>query len=176
MWQGTIQWMGRTADKGIMRCLYCGNELELLKKLTGHGEFCSEAHRQKYQEQYNRLALTRLLQAPDSEPERRPPLSRTSVRPNNTLGPGKARRKLESARPEERKPPPQADGPGMGDAPEMRGFLPHLFEPALSPVELFSLDPFLAPVTACLPDSHGGSAVATPSLEIVGGEIAILAI
>ena len=29
-----------------MRCLYCGNELALLKKLTGGGEFCSEAHRQ----------------------------------------------------------------------------------------------------------------------------------
>src|SRR5918912_276913 len=63
-----------------MRCLYCGNELALLKKLTGYGEFCSEAHRQKYEEQYNRLALSRLLQAHD-EPERRAPLSRSSARP-----------------------------------------------------------------------------------------------
>ncbi len=46
-----------------MRCLYCGNELPVFKKLTGGGEFCSEAHRQSYQEEYNRLALSRLLQA-----------------------------------------------------------------------------------------------------------------
>ena len=53
-----------------MRCLYCGNELALLKKLTGGGEFCSEAHRQKYQEEYNRLALSRLLQAQPATAER----------------------------------------------------------------------------------------------------------
>lgn len=57
-----------------MRCLYCGNELALLKKLTGGGEFCSEAHRQKYQEEYNRLALGRLLHAQGVADEQRPPL------------------------------------------------------------------------------------------------------
>lgn len=46
-----------------MRCLYCGKELALLKRLTKGGEFCSEAHKQSYQEEYNRLALSRLLQA-----------------------------------------------------------------------------------------------------------------
>lgn len=46
-----------------MRCLYCGKELALLKRLTGGGDFCSEAHKQSYQEEYNRLALSRLLQA-----------------------------------------------------------------------------------------------------------------
>src|SRR6266404_2086960 len=46
-----------------MRCLYCGKELALLKRLTGSGEFCSESHKQSYQEEYNRLALSRLLQA-----------------------------------------------------------------------------------------------------------------
>ena len=46
-----------------MRCLYCGKELALLKRLRGGGEFCSEAHRQQYQEEYNQLALNRLLQA-----------------------------------------------------------------------------------------------------------------
>jgi hypothetical protein len=45
-----------------MRCLYCGKELALLKRLTG-GEFCSDAHRQQYKEEYNELALNRLLQA-----------------------------------------------------------------------------------------------------------------
>jgi hypothetical protein len=51
------------ADYTHMRCLYCGNELALLKRLTGGGEFCSEAHKKSYQEEYNRIALTRLLQA-----------------------------------------------------------------------------------------------------------------
>ena len=46
-----------------MRCLYCGKEMALLKRLRGGGEFCSEAHKQSYQEEYNRLALSRLLQA-----------------------------------------------------------------------------------------------------------------
>jgi hypothetical protein len=46
-----------------MRCLYCGKELALLKRLTGGGEFCSDTHKQSYQEEYNRLALSRLLQA-----------------------------------------------------------------------------------------------------------------
>ena len=50
-----------------MRCLYCGKQLPLLKKLTGGGEFCSEAHRQKYQEEYNKLALSRLLQTQNTD-------------------------------------------------------------------------------------------------------------
>lgn len=50
-----------------MRCLYCGKELALLKRWTGGGEFCSEAHRQQYQEEYNKLALNRLLQAQPGE-------------------------------------------------------------------------------------------------------------
>jgi hypothetical protein len=45
-----------------MRCLYCGKELALFKRLRG-GEFCSDAHRLKYQEEYTQLALNRLLQA-----------------------------------------------------------------------------------------------------------------
>src|SRR6266446_2817314 len=53
-----------------MRCLYCGKGLALLKRWTGGGEFCSDAHRQRYQEEYNQLALNRLLQAkPVIEPE-----------------------------------------------------------------------------------------------------------
>src|SRR5581483_12042820 len=50
-----------------MRCLYCGKELALLKRLRGGGEFCSEAHRKEYQEQYEQLALARLLQAKPAE-------------------------------------------------------------------------------------------------------------
>jgi hypothetical protein len=46
-----------------MQCLFCGKELALLKRLRGGGEFCSEAHRKEYQEQYEQLALARLMQA-----------------------------------------------------------------------------------------------------------------
>src|ERR1700728_2732974 len=57
-----------------MRCLYCGKELALLKRWTGGGEFCSDAHRQRYQEEYNQLALNRLLQAkPPAKPNEAPP-------------------------------------------------------------------------------------------------------
>ena len=49
-----------------MRCLYCGKELALFKRLRG-GEFCSDAHRQRYQEEYTQLALNRLLQANSQE-------------------------------------------------------------------------------------------------------------
>ena len=45
-----------------MRCLYCGKELALFKRLRG-GEFCSDAHRLRYQEEYTQLALNRLMQA-----------------------------------------------------------------------------------------------------------------
>jgi hypothetical protein len=51
------------ADQSHMRCLYCGKELALLKRWTSGGEFCSDAHRHSYQEEYNKLALNRLLQA-----------------------------------------------------------------------------------------------------------------
>src|SRR5580704_13719951 len=60
---GGIHKWPRRADYSVMRCLYCGKEMALLKRLTGGGEFCSEAHKQSYQEEYNRLALSRLLQA-----------------------------------------------------------------------------------------------------------------
>jgi len=55
-----------------MRCLYCGKELALLKRLTGGGEFCSDAHKQSYQEEYNRLALSRLLQAQSKSGDKKP--------------------------------------------------------------------------------------------------------
>src|SRR6185503_14181247 len=62
-----------------MQCLFCGKELALLKRLRGGGEFCSEAHRKEYQDQYEQLALARLLQAKpptESPSSARAPLSR----------------------------------------------------------------------------------------------------
>ncbi|MEP7353933.1 MAG: hypothetical protein ABI824_11940 [Acidobacteriota bacterium] len=43
-----------------MKCLFCGKELALLKRLTNGDDFCSEAHRRSYQNQFNELALGRL--------------------------------------------------------------------------------------------------------------------
>src|SRR5579863_982251 len=64
-----------------MRCLYCGKELALLKRLRGGGEFCSDTHKQSYQEEYNRLALSRLLQAQSKGPQA------PSSPPQNTVPP-----------------------------------------------------------------------------------------
>jgi hypothetical protein len=61
-----------------MQCLFCGKELALLKRLRGGAEFCSEAHRKEYQDQYEQLALARLIQAkPPTEPAA--PLGRSST-------------------------------------------------------------------------------------------------
>ncbi|HSP69518.1 MAG TPA: hypothetical protein VLN48_17465 [Bryobacteraceae bacterium] len=60
-----------------MQCLFCGKELALLKRLRGGAEFCSEAHRKEYQEQYEQLALARLIQAKPPT-EAASPLGRTS--------------------------------------------------------------------------------------------------
>lgn len=63
-----------------MQCLFCGKELALLKRLRGGGEFCSEAHRKEYQDQYEQLALARLMQAkPPVEP---PPPDAPPPRPS----------------------------------------------------------------------------------------------
>ena len=44
-----------------MRCLFCGKRLALLRKLTD-GEFCSTAHRKRYLEEEQKLALARLIE------------------------------------------------------------------------------------------------------------------
>jgi len=69
-----------------MQCLFCGKELALLKRLRGGGEFCSEAHRKEYQDQYEQLALARLMQAKPPAESLSPgvPLSRPSGGPANT--------------------------------------------------------------------------------------------
>jgi hypothetical protein len=64
-----------------MRCLYCGKHLALFRKLTGGGEFCSDGHRDKYQEEYNRLAVSRLLQAQARPEEAKPKKKKAEPRP-----------------------------------------------------------------------------------------------
>ena len=54
-----------------MRCLYCGKQLALFRRLTGGGEFCSDAHKASYQDEFNRLALARLKQAQEKSDELR---------------------------------------------------------------------------------------------------------
>ncbi|MBL8230113.1 MAG: hypothetical protein JNL98_16615 [Bryobacterales bacterium] len=45
-----------------MRCLYCGKKLALLRKLTD-SEFCSDTHRRLYQQEQEKMALARLVDA-----------------------------------------------------------------------------------------------------------------
>ncbi len=45
-----------------MRCLQCGVEMALLKKLRNSTEFCSEDCGRKYQDESNQLAVSRLMQ------------------------------------------------------------------------------------------------------------------
>src|ERR1700681_4689244 len=51
-----------------MRCLQCGKEVPMFKRFAG-SEFCSEAHRREYKEEYSQLALGRLLQSKPPETE-----------------------------------------------------------------------------------------------------------
>jgi len=76
-----------------MRCLYCGKELALLKRLRGGGEFCSDAHKQSYQEEYNRLALSRLLQA-----QRKPEKPEKAALPEKPEKPAKPNQEQAPAR------------------------------------------------------------------------------
>jgi len=101
-----------------MQCLFCGKELALLKRLRGGGEFCSEAHRKEYQEQYEQLALARLLQAkPPAEPPSsgRVPLVRPSAEVTNAPDP-RSESSYERENPYEElqataSPEPQSDSP-----------------------------------------------------------------
>ncbi|HEY1760417.1 MAG TPA: hypothetical protein VGG72_33895 [Bryobacteraceae bacterium] len=63
-----------------MRCLYCGKELALFKRLRG-GEFCSDAHRHRYQEEYTQLALNRLLQANSTPEKEAAPVQAPEIKP-----------------------------------------------------------------------------------------------
>ena len=64
-----------------MRCLQCGKAIPLLKRLGGSSEFCSEAHRREYQDEFSQLALGRLLQSqpPELQQKPAPTLSRTTL-------------------------------------------------------------------------------------------------
>jgi len=62
-----------------MRCLHCGKELAVFKRLARQ-EFCSDTHRREYREKYDQLALGRLL-------EEKPYESGTQSAPKKSKGP-----------------------------------------------------------------------------------------
>ena len=62
-----------------MRCLHCGKELAVFKRLARQ-EFCSDIHRRQYREKYDQLALGRLLEDKATE-------ENTKKAPKNGKGP-----------------------------------------------------------------------------------------
>ena len=93
-----------------MRCLYCGKELAFLKRLTGGGEFCSDTHKQSYQEEYNRLALSRLLQAQTKAEDNKIPAKAAPAQPPSAPLPAKFQDEpVERLQPSVPEPEPMAE-------------------------------------------------------------------
>ena len=63
-----------------MRCLHCGKRLSLLRKFSD-AEFCSDEHRQEFQQQQSDLALARLIEAQNRMGRPRPPKTIPSTKP-----------------------------------------------------------------------------------------------
>ena len=137
-----------------MQCLFCGKELALLKRLRGGGEFCSEAHRREYQEQYEQLALARLLQAkPPGEHASagRSPLGRRSTGLTDTPEPRPERSyQLESPYPEvtaQAQPEPQPETPVDAPSPVAIMETPASEESGPAPLAGFLSEPLVPAVT-----------------------------
>jgi hypothetical protein len=146
-----------------MRCLYCGKELALLKRWTGGGEFCSDAHRQQYQDEYNQLALTRLLQAKPPGAETVEPVPEPTPPPKETAKParGRAAQAEKSNTVAERtapKPTPQIAARKPDPEPEPEP------EPALANETEFELEPEPEPVAALADESEAETEI-EPELE-----------
>lgn len=63
-----------------MRCLHCGKRLSLLRKFAD-AEFCSDEHRQEFQQQQSDLALARLIEAQNRIDRPRPAKPPTPPKP-----------------------------------------------------------------------------------------------
>jgi hypothetical protein len=74
-----------------MRCLHCGKELAVFKRLARQ-EFCSDSHRRQYREKYDQLALGRLLEEkpPEGSPQSAPKKGRGPITLGLTDAPGPA--------------------------------------------------------------------------------------
>ena len=114
-----------------MRCLLCGKRLALLRKLTD-GEFCSSAHRKRYVEEEQKLALARLV-----DEGKRSARARSSRRPDST--PGGKQRTEEPA----------------GFRPVEFAVAPGTFSPTARP------QPLEQPLQTCLIERPGRGTVAT---------------
>ncbi len=147
-----------------MRCRYCGKELALFKRLTGGGEFCSEAHKQSYQEEYNRLALSRLLQAQKISQAESPAKKTTPAARVAVAEPAPEETSFEKNRPEER-----ADtSPVMETAPlEISNLGGSLAEEEVVPDASPDTEPEPLEMAEFLPDNPGIAAWPdeTPYLE-----------
>src|SRR5258706_7441490 len=64
-----------------MPCLTCAKHMALFRKLRGGGESCPDANRDKYQEEYSRLAVSRLLQPQTRPDEVKPRKKKAESRP-----------------------------------------------------------------------------------------------
>ena len=171
-----------------MRCLFCGKELALLKRLRGGGEFCSEAHRKEYQEQYEQLALARLLQAKPADAPGQSPLSPISVPENpprqSTPSPAEshipARPAASAVAMIEATSSPKSAPPALAEADPapLAGFVEGSLVPAINPLQhAGTLD--LHPVTTpALPEAAADSGVGNsiPPAEPLELEVSIQAL
>jgi len=82
-----------------MQCLYCGKRLSLLRKLKD-SEFCSEQHRDLYQQEQTALALKRLTEAGN----------RLSQQRATVESPPRVEDTIVDASPQEELHPPEASG------------------------------------------------------------------
>jgi hypothetical protein len=127
------------ADYTNMRCLHCGKELALLKRLTGSGEFCSDQHKQSYHDEYNRLALSRLLQAQTKTDEGRARSGRAE--PDGPTAP-------DTAEPSKRERGPALPVP-VAHKPELTASVPAGFLP--EPTPLIIVGPYPEAISSCGP-------------------------
>src|SRR5579864_419583 len=104
-----------------MRCLHCGKELAVFKRLARQ-EFCSEIHRRQYREKYDQLALGRLLEEKSSEES-------TQKAPRNGRGPITLRLG-EPPLPAQSPPAPTPQAPEKGAPAGMAGILVDQLIPA----------------------------------------------
>jgi hypothetical protein len=146
-----------------MRCLYCGKELALLKRLTGGAEFCSDAHRKKYQEEFNDLALSRLLQTQAPSPAKPLPMPELAELPPVATPPLASLAAPPKASPKPVTPPPvRAKAPQPTKAPEPKdpvvGITGYLVEepiPGDAVCAVVGGEPYFAPTTAASLPSRG---------------------
>src|SRR5579862_3670858 len=140
-----------------MRCLYCGKELALLKRLTGGGEFCSDAHKQSYQEEYNRLGLSRLLQARTRADESKsaqktpvlpvavidPPAERIVAKPLPEIPVKLVQEVVKKEVTPQPAPPPVVAAPPEPPPPAMAGFTMEMPSPLVAGEPVSYLEPWM---------------------------------